>query len=59
MLFSGNLEGNKETVVAAKVPGQIFLINVNIGDNIKKGELLVTLSGEENFSERNTASNAY
>lgn len=59
LFFSGNLEGNKETVVAAKVPGQISLINVNIGDNIRKGDLLVMLSGEENFSERTTASNAY
>ncbi len=59
LVFSGNLEGNKETVIAAKVPGQISLINVNIGDFVKKGDLLVTLSGEENFSERNTANNAY
>ena len=59
LFFSGNLEGNKETVIAAKVPGQISLINVNIGDNIRKNDLLITLSGEENFSERNTADSAY
>jgi len=59
LTFSGNLEGNKETVVASKISGKISSIKVNIGDKIKKKELLVTLSGEENFSTRNTAGDTY
>jgi RND family efflux transporter MFP subunit len=59
LIFSGNLEGRKETMIASKVSGQISAINVNIGDKVRRNDLLVTLSGEENYSERNTASNAY
>ncbi len=58
-LFTGNLEGNKETLVAAKTPGQVKEISVNIGDSVKSGETLARLTGEENFTNRNTAYSNY
>lgn len=57
--FSGNIEAEKATQIAAKVPGQVLSIEVNIGDEVKQGDILARLTGEENFAARNSASSAY
>lgn len=59
MEYSGNIEAEKETVISAKVPGQVLAIDVNIGDEIKKAQVLGRLTGEENFTARNSANSAY
>ncbi len=59
LVFSGNLEGKKETVLSSKATGRIKEIKVGMGDTVKSQELLIALTGEENFSQRKTASDAY
>lgn len=58
-VYSGNLEGKKETVLAMKSPGRIKTVNVDIGDSVDNDQLLATLEGGENLENRNTASKAY
>ncbi len=57
--FSATLEGSNETLIATKIPGRIKEVKVDIGDSLLEGDLLAVLSGEENYSQQNTAYNAY
>lgn len=57
--YGGNIEAEKETLISSKVPGQVLEIKVNIGDSLKKGDVLVRLTGEENIVARNSANSAY
>lgn len=57
--YSGNLEGGKESYIATKIPGQISSIEVSIGDEIKRKQVLARLTGEENYTSQNTAYISY
>ena len=46
ILASGTIEAD-ETTIAPKVPGRLSVLNVNEGDNVKKGELLAQLDPSE------------
>lgn len=59
LFYSGNLEGVKEAVLSAKSNGRVNEIKNSIGDTVKKNDLIVTLAGEENYSQRQTANSAY
>ena len=45
--FTGDLQANRETKVAAKVGGRLASINVEIGDFVLEGILLGKLAGDE------------
>lgn len=55
LLLPGELEGYYETGINAKVNGYIRRILVDIGDNVKQGELLVELEAPELMSQLNAA----
>lgn len=57
--LSGALSGIKETVLSIESPGKVDEINVGIGDEVKKGELLATLAASNAYTERYSLSKTY
>lgn len=55
LLLPGELEGYYETGINAKVNGYISHILVDIGDNVKQGQLLVQLEAPELVSQLETS----
>ena len=45
--FSGTLESPSEFVVAPKISGRVKILNVDIGDEIKRGQTVAVLDDEE------------
>lgn len=57
--YSAILEGNRETVLSAKMTGQISTINFDIGDKVGKGALIASLSGNEHYARSKAAADYY
>lgn len=55
LLLPGELEGYYETGINPKINGYIKRVLVDIGDNVKQGELLVELEAPELMSQLNAA----
>lgn len=41
--FTGTLEGEEQANIVSKIPERITLIKAHVGDNVKPGQLLITL----------------
>ena len=41
--FTGTLEGEEQANIVSKIPERIISINVHVGDNVKAGQILITL----------------
>ena len=52
---SGQVESKETAVISTRIMGFITSVNVNAGDNVKKGQLLVTISGADILAKKGQA----
>lgn len=58
-VYSGTLEGLKETDLSAKAPGRVSAINVDLGEKTEKGQLLARLEGDNQQIQEDMMYNYY
>ena len=52
---SGQVESKETAVISTRIMGFITSVNVKAGDNVKKGQLLVTISGADILAKKGQA----
>ena len=57
--FPGKLLPSEQSKLAFEIPGKINVINVDIGDAVKKGQILAELDGREASAQLNQAKAKY
>jgi RND family efflux transporter MFP subunit len=57
--FPGKLLPSEQSKLAFEIPGKINIINVDIGDAVKKGQILAELDGREASAQLNQAKAKY
>jgi len=57
--LTGIVSGRSQTMLSAKAPGRIQAVYADVGDSVKKGDLLVQLAGDEVAVSLQTARSGY
>ena len=57
--LSGSIVSENETILSSKTAGRVRAIYYNVGDKVKKGDIILSLFGDEHQINFSTAESAY